>query len=134
MNPRALFRFATYLAEANGDAVAAAGEERWRTAIGRAYYAAFTLVRLRLEAIGQRFDPGQVHTQVRQKLRDHCGRLGLSFAVARCAATDLHRLHELRLKADYKAATVTTREMAQALSLAGEIISRLAPGDSHRVD
>lgn len=89
MNPKDFLQTAQQLASATDEA-------SLRTAVGRAYYAAFLVARDKLGLTNMR---KQVHLKVEQQLKRQ-----RKFAVA----GKLHRLKELRHEADYKLSTAPT--------------------------
>jgi len=67
-------------------------ERGWRTAIGRAYYAAFLVTKKRLESLGNSFaDVDRIHREVIQSLMQRNSGL----------ANQLDQLREKRVAADY---------------------------------
>jgi uncharacterized protein (UPF0332 family) len=71
-------------------------EAEWRTAIGRAYYAAFHVARQLLEELGFRVPKAdRAHAYLSMRL-NNCGDTPMQQAAA-----DLHSLRSLRNQADY---------------------------------
>jgi uncharacterized protein (UPF0332 family) len=129
MNWGNVHKLAVHLAEADGDAIAALGEERLRAAIGRAYYAALCTARDAVAAVlGRDLDKAWVHETVRTKLKDEHVKLGLTYPVARRLARMLRELQRLRNRADYEHGEVTEAHVSRALFLAGGIIRGLRAG------
>lgn len=79
-------------------------ESGWRTAIGRAYYAAFLAVMKRLQSLGSTFaDADRIHRDVIQELMKR--NTGL--------ANQLDQLREKRVDADYHMDAVITVELGR---------------------
>lgn len=75
---------------------AAASEPEWRTAISRAYYAAFHVARQLLEELGFRVPRAdRAHAYLTMRL-NNCGDVSVQHA-----ASNLHSLRSLRNQADY---------------------------------
>jgi len=68
-------------------------EGRYRTSVGRAYYAAFLITRNRLKLKGKSFDKNKQHKDVREYLKV----LNQEYL-----ASQLKTLFDYRVKADYK--------------------------------
>ena len=126
MNWGNVHRLAIDLARADGKAVADAGEERLRAAIGRAYYAAFCTARDAVEAAsGRPLDKACIHETVRTKLKDEHAKLGLTLPVARDLGRLLRELQRLRNRADYEHGAIISGDVTCALDLASQIIAAL---------
>ena len=95
------------------------GEDRLRTAIGRAYYSLFLLVRERTGAFPARKEDS-AHTLVINAVRKRRG-----FAVG----NDLYRLKQLRITADYQLlpADIALQDWSQNWATARALVQRLLP-------
>jgi uncharacterized protein (UPF0332 family) len=94
---------------------AGASESEWRTAISRAYYAAFHVARQLLEELGFRVPwADRAHAYLTMRL-NNCGD-----AQVQHAASDLHSLRSLRNQADYD----MQRPIRQSVAVAQTQISQ----------
>ena len=95
-------------------------EAKYRTVVGRAYYAAFNIAKEYLESAGLVFsNDGRAHTEVRSELRRIGGK-------AASAASKLNTLRDMRGRADYelnpsRGAIKWRNESAMAIKLAERI-------------
>lgn len=118
---------------------AASAEPEWRTAISRAYYAAFHVARQVLEELGFRVPwADRAHAYLTMRL-NNCGD-----AQVQHAASDLHNLRSLRNQADYDlqrpirqlvaiAQTQISQQIIQTLTLAKQEPIRTSITDAMRV-
>jgi uncharacterized protein (UPF0332 family) len=118
---------------------AAATEPEWRTAISRAYYAAFHVARQLLEELGFRVPwADRAHAYLTMRL-NNCG-----VAQIQHAASDLHSLRSLRNQADYDlqrpirqsvavAQAQISQQIIQELSLAKQEPTRTSITDAMRI-
>lgn len=94
---------------------AAASEPEWRTAISRAYYAAFHVARQLLEELGFRVPwADRAHAYLTMRL-NNCGDVQVQRA-----ASDMHSLRSLRNQADYD----LQRPVRQSVAVAQAPISQ----------
>jgi uncharacterized protein (UPF0332 family) len=94
---------------------AASSEAEWRTAISRAYYAAFHVARQLLEELGFRVPwADRAHAYLTMRL-NNCGDAQIQHA-----ASNLHSLRSLRNQADYD----LQRPIRQSVALAQSQISQ----------
>ena len=101
--------------------VARTGEADWRTAVGRAYYAAFHAARDFLSGLGFQVPP------------DERAHKYLSFRLINCGHTDgstagliLERLRKLRTIADYNLQVAVSQPQAiDSIRLAGDVFALL---------
>jgi uncharacterized protein (UPF0332 family) len=91
-------------------------ESKVRTAIGRAYYAAFLITQSKLENLGQSFDDEhRIHADVIKKLSARDGALG----------SKLNTLFDYRVDADYKMNSRVINLGPSACKFAEHIIARV---------
>jgi uncharacterized protein (UPF0332 family) len=94
---------------------AASSEPEWRTAISRAYYAAFHIARQLMEELGFRVPwADRAHAYLTMRL-NNCGEVQIQHA-----ASDLHSMRSLRNQADYD----LQRPIRQAVAIAQAQISQ----------
>lgn len=118
---------------------AASSEPEWRTAISRAYYAAFHIARQLLEELGFRVPwADRAHAYLTMRL-NNCGD-----AQVQRAASELHSLRSLRNQADYDlqrpirqsvavAQAQISQQIIQTLILAKQEPARTSITDAMRV-
>ena len=91
-------------------------ESKVRTAIGRAYYAAFLITQSKLESLGEGFsDEHRIHADVIEKLSARDGALG----------SKLNTLFDYRVDADYKMNSKVINLGPNACKFAQHIITRV---------
>lgn len=114
-------------------------EPAWRTAIGRAYYAAFHVARQVLEDLGFRVPQADRAPAYLSMRLNNCGNAPLQQA-----ASDLHSLRSLRNQADYDlhrpirqtvalAQAQIAQQIIQTLAIAGQEPTRTQITDAIRV-
>lgn len=92
------------------------GEEYWRSAISRAYYAVFGAVRGILQSRGAQLKSDNVHRQVINRLKRHKN------PTARQIGVNLDRLRRERNKADYDGGlSISRNEASIAITIAQKI-------------
>lgn len=113
------FNWLLYLNVAN-HLVSQAGEEYWRSAISRAYYAVFGAAKGILENQGIQFKRDNIHRQVIKSLKKHKN------PTARQAGANLDRLRRERNKADYDdSISVDYKKACLAITIAQKIQKEL---------
>lgn len=109
------FNWLAYLSVAN-HLLTQTGEEYWRSAISRAYYAMFGPTRKILEGQGIQFKADNIHRQVINWLKKHKN------PTAKQVGANLDRLRRERNKADYDdSISVSLNDAFVALTLAQKI-------------
>mgnify|MGYP001042182468 FL=1 len=91
-------------------------EEYWRSAISRAYYAVFGVVRGILQSQGTQFKSDNIHRQVINRLKRHKNPTAQQIGVS------LDRLRRERNKADYDdGISISYNEASMAIAVARKI-------------